>query len=98
MTGGPSAELGGNSIVANGRALVGTEGNGVIQFNGTVQAISLSLQRPELNQIGAVFTVGVPAAAAVPEPTSLSLLSVALLLMGAYRARLKNQLQRRLTP
>ena len=82
QSGGSNAEFGGSTITALGNTVSGNEGNGVIQFNGTLTSITWSNPMLE-NWYG--FTVGVPVAA-VPEPETYALLLAGLALLGA-RAR-----------
>lgn len=82
QSGGPNAEYGGESITALGNTVSGLEGNGVIQFNGSLTSISWTNPIVE-NWYG--FTVGVPVAA-IPEPETYALVLAGLALLGA-RAR-----------
>ncbi len=82
QSGGPNAEYGGATITAVGNTISGLEGNGVIQFNGSLTSISWTNPVAE-NWYG--FTVGVPVAA-IPEPETYALLLGGLALLGA-RAR-----------
>jgi hypothetical protein len=82
QSGGPNAEYGGSAITALGNTVSGVEGNGVIQFSGSVTSISWTNPIFE-NWYG--FTVGVPVAA-VPEPETYALMLAGLALLGA-RAR-----------
>jgi hypothetical protein len=72
QAGGANAEYGGSSIVQAGNSILGTEGNGTIQFNGTFNQISWTNPTFE-NWYG--ITIGVQAA--VPEASTW-----AMLLMG----------------
>jgi hypothetical protein len=69
---GPSAEYGGGCITQSINNVLGVEGNGVIEFNGTYS--SLTFTTPDTENWYA-FTVGNP----VPEPSSLLLLGTGLL-------------------
>jgi hypothetical protein len=82
QSGGSNAEFGGAAITALGNTVSGNEGNGVIQFNGSVTSISWTNPIVE-NWYG--FTVGVPVAA-IPEPETYALLLAGLAVLGA-RAR-----------
>jgi hypothetical protein len=73
-SGGPNAEYGGASITAGGNTVFGAEGNGVIQFTGSVSSITWTNPVSE-NWYG--FTVGVPVAA-VPEPETYAMLLAGL--------------------
>ena len=84
VAGGISTEYGGSSIVLDGNAVFGNEGNGTVEFLGTFTSISWTNPLLE-NYYG--FTVGVPAA--VPEPSAIALgaAGFALLLVIARRSR-----------
>ena len=82
-SGGPSAEYGGTAITSVGNTVFGAEGNGVIQFNGSVTSISWTNPVFE-NWYG--FTLGVPVAA-VPEPESYALMLAGLAALGAVARR-----------
>jgi hypothetical protein len=69
-SGGPNAEYGGASIFAVGNTVYGAEGNGVVQFTGSITSISWTNPIAE-NWYG--FTVGVPVVA-VPEPETYALM------------------------
>lgn len=73
-SGGPNAEYGGATITSIGNNVFGSEGNGVIQFAGSINSISWTNPVYE-NWYG--FTVGVPVAA-VPEPETYALLLAGL--------------------
>jgi len=79
--GGPSNEYGGASITASGDTVFGSEGNGVIQFQGTFNSISWTNPTFE-NWYG--FTVGVDA---VPEPASWAMMLVGVGAIGAAMRR-----------
>jgi PEP-CTERM motif len=81
VVGGPSAEYGGGSIGVSGNTVSGVEGNGTIMFLGTYSSISWNNPSFE-NYYG--FTVGV---AAVPEPTTMTLLAFGGLAGLALRKR-----------
>jgi hypothetical protein len=86
VAGGGSAEYGGSSITVSGNEVLGTEGDGTVQFIGTFTSISWTNPTAE-NWYG--FDVGVAGvAAAVPEPGSLGLLLAGLTVTGlALRRR-----------
>ena len=82
QSGGPNAEYGGAAITAVGNTVSGQEGNGVIQFTGSLTSITWTNPIVE-DWYG--FTVGVPVAA-IPEPETYALMLAGLALLGA-RAR-----------
>ena len=69
---GPSDEYGGGCITESSNNVLGVEGNGVIEFNGTYS--SLTFTTPD-DENWYAFTVGEP----TPEPSSLLLLGTGLL-------------------
>jgi hypothetical protein len=82
-SGGPSAEYGGSTITSVGNTVFGAEGNGVIQFTGSV--LSISWVNPVFeNWYG--FTLGAPVAA-VPEPETYALMLAGLAAIGALARR-----------
>ena len=86
VAGGPGAEYGGSSIAVSGNDVVGTEGDGTVQFIGTFTSISWTNPVAE-DWYG--FNVGVAGvAAAVPEPGEMGMLLAGLTLTGlAVRRR-----------
>ncbi len=87
VAGGPGAEYGGSSITVSGNDVLGTEGDGTVQFIGTFTSLSWTNPVAE-DWYG--FDVGVAGvAAAVPEPGSMGMLVAGLTLTGlAIRRRL----------
>jgi hypothetical protein len=77
ISGGPSTEFNGGSITVNGQTVSGTEGNGVIEFEGTFDTISFTT--PNFENFYA-FTVGYDQTLtpSVPEPATLSLFGLGL--------------------
>jgi hypothetical protein len=82
QSGGPNAEYGGAAITAVGNTVSGLEGNGVIQFSGSLTSITWTNPVAE-DWYG--FTLGIPVAA-IPEPETYALLLAGLAVLGA-RAR-----------
>lgn len=85
QSGGPNAEYGGATITAVGNNVFGSEGNGVIQFSGSINSISWTNPVAE-NWYG--FTVGVPVAA-VPEPETYAMLLAGFFGVGVGALRRK---------
>jgi hypothetical protein len=79
VVGGPNGDYGGAAIIVSGNTVSGQEGNGVVQFTGTISSISWT-NTPEL-WYG--FTVGASESAPLPapEPSSLALLGA---MVGFY--------------
>jgi hypothetical protein len=79
--GGPNSQYGGASIaVLGGNIVSGNEGNGVVQFTGTFNTFSWT--NTAENWYG--FTVGT-AASSVPEPTTMLLLGLGLVVLAGFR-------------
>ena len=83
--GGPNAEYGGASIYAVGNTIFGAEGNGVVQFSGSIASISWTNPIAE-DWYG--FTVGVPVAA-VPEPETYALMLAGFAVLAFVARRRK---------
>ena len=80
--GGPNSQFGGSSIIVNGNTVTGSEGNGVVQFTGTFNSISWTNTFENFY----AFTVGINGPlqppSSVPEPSSLLLTSLGLLVFA----------------
>jgi hypothetical protein len=80
--GGPSAEYGGTALYISGEDVEGSEGNGIIQFNGTFSSITFTT--PQFEDFYA-FTIGEDATltsqlpgGTTPEPATFTLLGLGL--------------------
>ncbi|WP_428381880.1 Calx-beta domain-containing protein [Nevskia ramosa] len=60
QSGGPSTSFGGNTILSSGSSVIGTVGNGTVQFNGTFSSISWTNPTANNNFSSSGFTVGIP--------------------------------------
>jgi hypothetical protein len=80
LVGGPNSQFGGASISVNGNQVLGSEGNGVVQFTGAFSSISWT-NTPEFFY---AFTVGLngPTSPSVPEPASLTLVLIGASFLG----------------
>jgi hypothetical protein len=92
LGGGPSTEFAGSTLTVNGQNVNGSEGNGVIQFDGTFSSISFTT--PTFENYYA-FTVGYDATLtpvpSVPEPATLSLFGLGLLALPIARRALSRR-------
>ena len=87
QSGGPSAEFGGTIITQSGNSVLGSEGNGTIQFIGTYSSISWT---NPVNEFYYGFTVGAPGTVgAVPLPATLPLFASGLVGLGLLGWRRK---------
>ena len=89
QSGGPSNEFSGISITQSGNSVLGSEGNGTIQFIGTYSSISWT---NPVNEFYYGFTVGAPGAVgAVPLPAALPLFATGLGALGLLGWRRKKK-------
>ena len=88
VAGGPSAEYGGSAITVLGNDVMGSEGNGTVQFMGTYSSISWTNPNYE-NWYG--FDVGIAGTSTVPEPGSLALFACGLLSLALTAGFLKRR-------
>ena len=85
VAGGPSAEYGGSGLSIIGNSVLGSEGNGTIEFIGTFTSLSWTNPAYE-NYYG--FTVGTSGLPPIPEPDTYLLLAgglTALAFLGRRR-------------
>lgn len=88
LGGGPSTEWGGGAITRTGNNVFGSEGNGLVEFNGLVQSISWT--NPTMEDYYA-FTVG--EVGAVPEPSTWLMMIAGFLGLGLMTYRKKAALR-----
>jgi hypothetical protein len=96
LGGGPSTEFGGSALTATGSVVHGTEGNGLVQFNGSFDSITFTTPNLEFYYaltVGydATLTGGGPTPGPVPEPATLSLFGVGLAALPMVRRSLSRR-------
>jgi len=86
---GPNGVYGGGCITQSGNSMIGHEGDGTIEFAGTLSTLSFTVTGSEYWN---GFTIGTPGGSApgpVPEPSTFVLLGTGLAgLLGAARRKL----------
>ena len=95
LGGGPNAEFGGSALTSTGSVVHGSEGNGLVQFNGSFNSITFTT--PNFENYYA-FTVGYDATLTggetpgpVPEPETLSLFGLGLAALPLVRRSLSRR-------
>jgi hypothetical protein len=94
LGGGPNAEFGGSALTSTGSVVNGTEGNGLVQFNGSFDSITFTT--PNFENYYA-FTVGYDATltpvtpGTVPEPATFSLFGLGLASLPLVRRSLSRR-------
>ena len=78
VSGGPSAEYGGSAITISGNDVLGSEGNGTVQFIGTFTSLSWTNPQAEYWYGFNVGIAGVGGSVGAPEPSTLALFGIAL--------------------
>jgi hypothetical protein len=96
LGGGPSAEFGGTALTAIGSVVHGTEGNGLVQFNGSFDSITFTTPNFEnyyAFTVGydATLTGGGPTPGPVPEPATLSLFGLGIAALPLVRRSLSRR-------
>lgn len=82
---GPNGVYGGGCVTQSGNSLIGHEGDGTIEFNGTLSSLSFTVTGSEYWN---GFTIGTASTSPVPEPSTLLLLGTGLAgLAGAAKRR-----------
>jgi hypothetical protein len=74
QVGGPNAQFGGSAIAVAGNTVSGNEGNGVVQFTGTLSSITFT-STPEFYY---AWTVGTASPTVIPEPGTQALFALGL--------------------
>jgi hypothetical protein len=89
VTGGPTDQYHGGSITQVSNNILGVEGNGTIQFNGSITSISWTTPFTE-DWYG--FAVGTAGVSAVPEPATWGMMILGFFGIGflAYRRKAAN--------
>jgi len=86
---GPNGVFGGGCITQSGNSMIGREGDGTIEFNGTLSSLSFTVTGGEFWNGFTIGTVGGSAPGPVPEPSTLVLLGTGLAgLAGVVRRKM----------
>ncbi|MCU1252424.1 MAG: sorting protein [Edaphobacter sp.] len=96
LGGGPSAEFNGSALTSLGSVVRGTEGNGLVQFNGSFDTITFTTPNFEFYYaftVGydATLTGGGPTPGPVPEPATLSLFGLGIAALPLLRRSLSRR-------
>ena len=88
LSGGANAYWGGQSITVSGNDMLGSEGDGTIEFLGTFSSLNFTVTGSEYWNGFTIGTVGSGTSTGVPEPGTLSLLGSGLVAL-CFKCRRK---------